>query len=213
MYFSAQRCRDEACRRCYTRRRQPRALSMIFNSRSRSGRVLTCTVHEAPSHASDRVDRAEALTFVPDGFSLQAFVFGPLWLLAHRLWLGFAVYAAVAVAILASNQWLSLPTLAAQIAFLGLHAVIGFEADTIERLHLEQRGWSSLGSVTGTTVLDCERRFFETWLHRQPVLSTDERVHRTVAAVDTAASQRTTAPTATARGAVAGRLAALWGRR
>jgi hypothetical protein len=173
------------------------------------GRMQTYTVHEGPSHPTDRIDRAEALAFVKDGFSLQAFLLGPIWLLTHRLWLGLAAYAAVAVAILAANAWLGLPPISTLVAFIGLHAVIGFEADTIERASLDQRGWASLGSVSGTSALDCERRFFETWLHDQPVLASRD-LPRSPAPPMPSASVPPQA--ATARGAVAGRLAALWGR-
>jgi Protein of unknown function (DUF2628) len=181
---------------------------MLFQILFGYGRMQTYTVHEGPSHPTDRVDRAEALAFVKDGFSLQAFLLGPIWLMAHRLWLGLAAYAAVAVIILAANEWLGLPAISTVIVFLGLHAVIGFEADTIERTSLEQQGWTSLGSVSGTSALDCERRFFETWLHDQPVLVDRDAPSRPAPLPPPAPPPRT----ATARGAVAGRLAALWGR-
>ncbi len=181
---------------------------MLFQLLFGHGRMQTYTVHEGPAHPTDRIDRAEALAFVKDGFSLQAFLLGPLWLLMQRLWLALGAYVAVAVAILAANEWLGLPAIAALIAFIGLHAVIGFEADTIERMSLEQKGWTSLGSVSGTSALDCERRFFETWLHQQPVLASREAQPQRPSPPGPATPLRT----ATTRGAVAGRLAALWGR-
>jgi Protein of unknown function (DUF2628) len=184
---------------------------MLFQLLFGYGRMQTYTVHEGPQHPTDRIDRAEALAFVKDGFSFQALLLGPIWLLVHRLWLGFAGYAAVAIAILAANQWFALPPLSTFVAFLGLHVIIGFEADTIERQALESKGWTSLGSVSGTSALDCERRFFETWLHNQPVLVTRDSAQRPVSTgILTAPSATTSA--ATARGAVAGRLAALWSR-
>ena len=180
---------------------------MLFQLLFGSGRPQTYTVHEGPAHPTDRVDRAEALTFVKDGFSLQAFILGPLWLLAHRLWLGALCYAVVAIAILVANEWLGLPLVAAILAFLGLHLVIGFESDSIARAGLEQNGWSSIGSVSGTSPLECERRFFETWLHDQPVLSTPATVAQRAAPVMPVASG---AAAVTPRGSVAGRLAGLW---
>ena len=48
--------------------------------------MQTFTVHEPPNAPADRVDRAESLLFIKDGFSWGAALFGPLWLLAHRLW-------------------------------------------------------------------------------------------------------------------------------
>lgn len=179
---------------------------MLFQLLFGSGRMQTFTVHEGPSHPADRIDRAEALTFVKDGFSLQACILGPLWLLAHKLWLGALCYVAAAIAVLAANEWLGLPTVATALAFLGLHLLIGFEADSIARAGLEQNGWSSIGSVSGANALDCERRFFETWLHDQPVLASKTTEARRAAPP----VQVPVAATVTPRGSVAGRLAGLW---
>ena len=52
--------------------------------------MLTFTVHEPPDPPADRIDRAERLAFVRDGFSWSAALFTPVWLLAHRLWWPFA---------------------------------------------------------------------------------------------------------------------------
>ena len=56
--------------------------------------MLTFTVHEPPNPPPDRVDRAESLVFIKDGFGWVAALFAPIWLLVHRLWwplLGFIV--------------------------------------------------------------------------------------------------------------------------
>lgn len=184
---------------------------MLYHLLFGSGRMQTFTVHESPIHAVDRIDRAEALVFVKDGFSGQAFIFAPLWLLARRLWVGLSLYLAAAVAILAAQEWLGLPFGSAVVAFIGLHGLVGYEADSIQRLSLEQRGWQSLGSVTGTSALDCERRFFDTWLHGQPVLAPRAAPVGTPAHAADAAEQPA-ARNATSRGSAAGRLAALWRR-
>ena len=52
-----------------------------------------------------------------------------------------------------------------------LALMIVFEGDTLRRWALERRGWRMLGSVTGKTAAECERRFFETWLPDQPITS------------------------------------------
>jgi Protein of unknown function (DUF2628) len=181
---------------------------MLFQLLFGLGRMQTYTVHEGPQPPSDRIDRAEALRFIKDGFAFPAFLAGPIWLLAHRLWLAAFGYAAVAILILAANEWLGLPDLAALAAFVGLHLLIGFEADSIERANLEQKGWSSIGSVSGTSALDCERRFFETWLPGQPILATRQAPHVTPAPLP-----QPLTPAGSGRGgaaSAAGRLAALW---
>ena len=57
------------------------------------------------------------------------------------------------------------------LAGLALNLMIGFEADTLRRWALERRGWRTLGSVTGKTAAECERRFFESWLPTQPIIA------------------------------------------
>ena len=104
--------------------------------------MLTFTVHEQPNPPADRIDRAERLTFVRDGFSWTAALFAPVWLLAHRLW------------------W----------PFLGYLAAEGV-IELVRQSELLHPGWTTLGSVSGRNAEDCERRFYDTWLPSQPVLA------------------------------------------
>ena len=133
--------------------------------------MLTFTVHEPPTPPADRVDRAESLVFIKDGFSWIAALFTPLWLIANRLWwplLGFVVlsggFEATKRFAGADQRWVGL-------AVLALNLMVGFEADALKRWALERRGWRMLGSVTGKTAAECERRFFETWLPNQPIIA------------------------------------------
>ncbi len=50
-----------------------------------------------PPMAGDREAAAQALRARRMGFSYAGFVFGPFWLLAHRLWLPAFIYVALAV--------------------------------------------------------------------------------------------------------------------
>ena len=49
-----------------------------------------------------------------------------------------------------------------------LTRLIGLEAGTLRRWSLARRGWTTLGTVSGRTQEDCERRFFDMWLSTQP---------------------------------------------
>ena len=133
--------------------------------------MRTYTIHEPPDPAADRVDRAEALVFVKDGFSWVAALFAPLWLLAHRLWWPLLGYVAISglfqlvqLMVTLDQRWLGL-------AALALNLLIGFEADTLRRWGLERRGWATVGTVSGKTEAECERRFFDAWLPTQPILA------------------------------------------
>ena len=133
--------------------------------------MLTFTVHEPPNPPPDRVDRAESLVFIKDGFGWVAALFAPIWLIVYRLWwplLGFVVlsggFELIKRVTGVDQRWVGL-------AVLALNLMIGFEADTLRRWALERRGWRTLGSVTGKTAAECERRFFETWLPTQPIIA------------------------------------------
>jgi Protein of unknown function (DUF2628) len=133
--------------------------------------MITFTVHEPPDPPADRIDRAESLVFIKDGFSWVAAIFAPIWLIAYRLWwplLGVVVLMACFELVKrmtdVDQRWVGL-------AGLALNLMIGFEADSLRRWALERRGWRMLGSVTGKTAAECERRFFETWLPSQPIIA------------------------------------------
>lgn len=133
--------------------------------------MQTFTVHEPPNPPADRVDRAESLAFVRDGFSWPAALFAPIWLLVHRLWWALAGFVAIAgglellkYATLLDQRWIAL-------ALFALNLLVGLEADTLRRWALDRRGWRVLGSVTGRSAAECERRFYELWLPTQPILA------------------------------------------
>jgi len=133
--------------------------------------MLTYTVHEPPNPPADRIDRAERLVFVKDGFSWRAALFAPLWLLAHRLWWPLLGYVALSALFELVRQSAMLDPGWTTLAAAALHLLIGLEGDTLRRWTLDRRGWAALGSVTGKTVDECERRFFDAWLPTQPVIA------------------------------------------
>lgn len=131
------------------------------------------TVHEPPNAPADRQDRAEVLKFVREGFSWVAALLGPLWLLARGLWLALLGYVATVVIIELIVAMTGARQDVGTFAILVLHLLIGLEADSIERWTLDRRGWKPLGSVTGDSRLDCERRFLALWLPVQPLIRAD----------------------------------------
>jgi hypothetical protein len=125
------------------------------------------TVHEPPHPPAGLRDRAERLVFVREGFSWAAALFGPLWMLAHRMWvvlIGFIVLElaleAALAALRASPGWM-------MTAYMAIQVAVGFEAAGLRRWTLARKGWRMIGSVTGDSALDCERRFIEAWLAEQ----------------------------------------------
>ena len=122
------------------------------------------TVHEQPDPPADRLDRAEALEFVKDGFSLGAALLPPVWMIGNGLWLALCGYAAIGLLLPWLLSLLGVPGVIIGLYIAGLHLAIGFEASSIRRWALERQGWTMLGSVTGASLADCERRFLDTWL-------------------------------------------------
>jgi hypothetical protein len=133
--------------------------------------MLTFTVHEPPYPPADRSDRAERLVFVRDGFSWGATLLTPLWLLAHRMWLPLVGYIVVGGLIEAAGQSGLVHAGWAALAGVALNLLLGIEFGALRRWSLDRRGWATLGSVSGRSAEDCERRFFDLWLPTQPVLA------------------------------------------
>ena len=50
------------------------------------------TVHEPPLKRYETDADPERFVFVREGFSFWAFLFGPLWMLRHRMWVEFIAY-------------------------------------------------------------------------------------------------------------------------
>ena len=124
------------------------------------------TVHQPPMRNASPLRQFERFKFIRDGFSFWAFLFGPLWLLRHRLWLGligyFVLVATVAVALAAAGaSGVGLPFIALLFAVL-----IGLEANSLRRWTFSRRGWSNVGVVVGGDRPAAERRFFDAWLSR-----------------------------------------------
>ncbi|MGE0700101.1 MAG: DUF2628 domain-containing protein [Hyphomicrobiaceae bacterium] len=133
--------------------------------------MQTFTIHEASDHPSDRLERAERLIMVKDGFSLAAAVLTPFWMIAHRLWLALLAYVAF-LGVFELAVWLTgLDQQVAGWIVLGAHLLVGFEADSIRRWSLGRRGYRLVGSVSGRDWEECERRFLESWLKEQPLFA------------------------------------------
>jgi len=121
------------------------------------------TVHAPPPRRGDSVADPMRFAFVRDGFSFWAFLFGPLWMLWHRLWLVLIGYL-VAVTIVQIVLVLGGAAAAVGLPVALLVAVlVGFEAASFRRWTLHRRGWRQLDVVVADDVELAERRFFDAW--------------------------------------------------
>jgi len=98
--------------------------------------------------------------FIKQGFRFFAFLFAPLWLLAHRLWTAFALWLAATVAIgalvdahaLAPNAGVALNAL--------LALVVGFEGAGRLAARVSRDGLREAAIVAARNLAEAERTFF-----------------------------------------------------
>jgi hypothetical protein len=125
------------------------------------------TVHQPPPRDADTLTHFERFRFVRDGFSFRAAIFGPLWLIWHRLWLALIGYV-LALVLLAALLGLSGVSGGAGALIVGLFALLfGFEANTLRRWTFSRRGWTNVGVVASEDLPSAERRFFDNWLRHR----------------------------------------------
>jgi len=120
------------------------------------------TVHEPPRRDDDMLAHTGRFVFVRDGFSWPAFLFTPLWMIRHRLWLALIVYLLVAFALGAATRVLGDGDWVLAIGLL-VALLVGFEASTLRRYGLARRRWNTVGVVVGDDLESAERRFFDAW--------------------------------------------------
>jgi hypothetical protein len=135
--------------------------------------VATFTIHESSEQRADRLDRAEDLKFVRDGFSWLTAIFPPLGFMSRDLWWAVLAYLVFMAALIACLMALHVNDDLVSLIVVALHVYLGFEASTIERWFLN-KGWSMVGAVTGRNLAECERRFFESWLPKQPIIGSSK---------------------------------------
>lgn len=109
---------------------------------------------------------ADRLVLVADGFSTFAFVLAPVWMLVNRLWLALAAYVVAMLVLELAFAAFGTHQLWQALIGLGVHLVIGLEADEIRRWNLARAGWRPVAVVAGRSEEDGEARFLERWRAR-----------------------------------------------
>ena len=102
-----------------------------------------------------------APVLVREGFSLGAFLFGPLWLAAHRAWVpaAFALAAWIAIGTLTEGELRDALS-------LGLLLLQGVSGHDLRRWSLDRRGFTLAQVITGRRVDNA----LQTLLRRRPDL-------------------------------------------
>jgi len=122
------------------------------------------TVHQPPPKKYQGSPDPERFAFVRDGFSFWAFLFGPLWMLRHRMWLVLVGYIAVTAALQVGLRLAGVGGGVSLFAGFMLALLVGLEAGTLRRFTLGRRGFRALGVIVGDDREAAERRFFDSWV-------------------------------------------------
>jgi hypothetical protein len=123
------------------------------------------TVYEPPLRATDVGPDPDRFAFVRDGFSFWAFLVAALWMLWHRMWLVLVIYLVLAGGLEAGLHYAGVSPATIALVQLCIAVLVGLEAPTLRRFTLSQRKWKNIGLVSGDTLEDAERRFFDAWVH------------------------------------------------
>jgi hypothetical protein len=131
------------------------------------------TVH-APARTDASLVATDRFAFVRDGFHFWAMVFGPFWLISHRLWLALFGWIAVLATVDFAVKALGAGGMAVLLANFLIALLMGFEADSLRRWTLSRSNWRQLDIVVGDDEESAERRFFDRWTARQRGLDNDQ---------------------------------------
>jgi hypothetical protein len=101
---------------------------------------------------------AEA-AFVSQAFSWKAFVFGPLWLLRHRLWAGLALWAAGYLILIAASL-LVVSASACLFIALALQMLLGLEASRLREAKLAAQGYNLVEIISAPARDQAEVAFY-----------------------------------------------------
>ncbi len=113
-----------------------------------------------PSTLGGTRRRADRTVFIREGFSRAAFIFGPLYLLYHKLWLAALGWIVVAGSIAGLGYSLALSSTEQLVLVLLLSLLTGLEATVLRQAGLRRAGYEFASVVACPTLEQAERAFF-----------------------------------------------------
>lgn len=121
-------------------------------------------VHAPVAARKNLAAAADRCAFVRDSFSWGAFVFGPLWLLRHQLWVAFLGWLGAALLLWAGSYWLNLSASAIFWSLVAINAFLALEGGVLRSAALRRRGYELADIVATDSRDDAERIFYPRWL-------------------------------------------------
>ncbi|MBI1868148.1 MAG: DUF2628 domain-containing protein [Methylocystis sp.] len=126
------------------------------------------TVH-LPKGSNGEAASAEQIVFLRDGFSMSAFVFGPLWLAWNRAWLAASLSLLALILLTAAGSRLELPSAAISVAGIAVSLAFALEGSRLVAWTLARRGYVESAVVVGENLDEVEEAFFNSWRAAAPV--------------------------------------------
>ncbi|MDF2116933.1 DUF2628 domain-containing protein [Roseiarcaceae bacterium H3SJ34-1] len=120
------------------------------------------TVH-LPEETKSGLDPATEAVLVREGFSLAAFLFGPLWLIWHQRWLALVLWLVAIGGFVGLSMNFGFRPGLFPLFYLALVFLIGLEAAAMRRRRLEGRGFDFVDIAIGEKRIDAET----VWLARR----------------------------------------------
>ncbi len=122
------------------------------------------SVYEPPQGTDDVAIRAERLVFVKDGFCWPALFVPVLWLLYRRMWIEFAIFLVVVIAMSSLLDLSDFGKLMDGWCMLGLSFLLALEANELRGAALVRKGYARAGTAIGRSREEAEYRFLSEWL-------------------------------------------------
>ena len=121
----------------------------------------TFAILEPPQDRQTAIEQADRVIFLHERFNLGAFLFAPLWMIRHRLWLVLIFYL-VGMGLIAYGLRVSgAGWIVVALVFALVHLLAGLEATTLVRWTRIRHGWRESGVVIADDLDMAERRFFD----------------------------------------------------
>ncbi|RAI42159.1 DUF2628 domain-containing protein [Rhodoplanes roseus] len=117
-------------------------------------------VLEPPARPDGQPVDPDRVRFVRDGFSWGAFLFGPLWMIRHRLWLVLLCWVLVMAGFGVIYATISVPGGGRLLVSALIALLIGLESATLRRWTLLRSGWRDSGIVVADDLEAAEQRYF-----------------------------------------------------
>jgi Protein of unknown function (DUF2628) len=121
----------------------------------------TFAILEPPQAGQTATEEADRCIFLHERFNLGAFLFAPLWMIRHRLWLVLIFYLVGMGLITYGLRASGAGWIVVALVFALVHLLVGLEATTLVRWTRISHGWREGGVVIADDLDMAERRYFD----------------------------------------------------